>query len=186
MSEMMTLMEKTVFMGAVEMFGGIPTEALAQIAARSTEVQVGRGQTLFAEGDEDQGVFIVVEGLVELRKGDVVVRLLRDGSANGELFLRENESHQYTAVARDDSHVLNLGRTDVIDALLENPEFGLAVVQDLARRHHTLTERVIELEKQLESTAAGRSDSKREEIEPAAVGPDVPQRRGWWRRVTQR
>ena len=42
--------------------------------------------------------------------------------------------------------MLNLGRNDVFDALLEYPEFGVAMVQDLALRHHTLTERVIELE----------------------------------------
>ena len=108
-----------------------------------------RGETVFREGDDDQGVFIVIEGVVELRKGNAVVRVLRSGTVHGELFLQESGSHQYTAVAREDAHVLNLGRHDVFDALLEYPEFGVAMVQDLALRHHTLTERVIELEQQL-------------------------------------
>ena len=63
------------------------------------------------------------------------------------------ESHQYTAIAREDARVLNLGRNDVFDALLEYPEFGVAMVQDLALRHHKLTERVIELEQQLTSSS---------------------------------
>ena len=50
--------------------------------------------------------------------------------------------------------MLNLGRNDVFDAFLEYPEFGVAMVQDLALRHHKLTERVSELEKQLASPGA--------------------------------
>ena len=162
MAETLTLIEKTVCMKSSEVFGAIPTEPLAQLAARASEMHVDRGETVFREGDDDQGVFIVVEGVVELRKGDAVVRVLRSGTVHGELFLQESESHQYTAIAREDAHVLNLGRHDVFDALLEYPEFGVAMVQDLALRHHKLTERVIELEQQLASPAAQirRSDRR--------------------------
>ena len=175
MAETLTLIEKTVCMKSTEVFGAIPTEPLAQLAARANEVHVDRGETVFREGDDDQGVFIVVAGVVELRKGDAVVRVLRSGTVHGELFLQESESHQYTAVAREDAHVLNLGRHDVFDALLEYPEFGVAMVQDLALRHHKLTERVIELEQQLPSPAA-RSDERTEEgIERSAPAPKPTQ-----------
>jgi CRP-like cAMP-binding protein len=110
------------------------------------------------------------------------VRVLRSGSVHGELFLRESESHQYTAVVLEDSHVLNLGRSDVFDALLEYPEFGVAMVQDLALRHHQLTERVIELERQLSSPRAQAGErTDVEGIEPSAPAPKLPRRRGWWR-----
>lgn len=181
MNETMTLIEKTVFLKSVEVFGGIPTEALAQLASRSAESHLDAGQTLFLEGDEDQGVLIVVQGLVELRKGDAIIRLLKDGTAHGELFLRGNEPLQYTAIAREDTHLLTLGRSDVLDALVEYPEFGLAMVQDLALRHHRLTERVIELEKRLEQHGGSEGTSPQEAIEPPAATPQVPQRRGWWR-----
>ena len=182
MADTLTLIEKTVCMKSTEVFGAIPTEPLAQLAARANEVRFDRGDTVFREGEDDQGVFIVVDGVVELRKGDAVVRVLRSGSVHGELFLRESESHQYTAVALENSHVLNLERSDVFDALLEYPEFGVAMVQDLALRHHKLTERVIELEQQLASPAA-RSEERTEGegIERSAPSPKLPRRRGWWR-----
>ena len=169
-------------MKSSEVFGAIPTEALAQLAARTNEAHVDRGDTLFREGDSDQGVFLVVEGVIELRKGDAVVRVLQSGTVHGELFLQESQSHQYTAIAREDAHVLNLGRNDVFDALLEYPEFGVAVVQDLALRHHKLTERVIELEEQLASPVA-RSEERaaNEGIEHSARPQRLPKRRGWWR-----
>jgi CRP-like cAMP-binding protein len=180
--ETLTLIEKTMCMKSSEVFGAIPTEPLAQLAARANEMRVDRGETLFREGDDDQGVFLVVEGVVELSKGGAVVRVLRSGTVHGELFLQESGSHQYTAIAREDAHLLNLGRTDVFDALLEFPEVGVAMVQDLALRHHKLTERVIELEQQLASRAAHSNEStEKEGIERSAPAQKLPKRRGWWR-----
>jgi CRP/FNR family transcriptional regulator len=182
MAETLTLVEKTVCMKATEVFGAIPTEPLAQLAARANEMHFDRGETVFREGDDDQGVFIILDGVIELRKGDAVVRLLASGTVHGELFLQESEAHQYTAVAREDTHVLNLGRSDVFDALLEYPEFGVAMVQDLALRHHRLTERVIELEQRLAASGT-RSEvpGDSEGIERPAPAPQLPKRRGWWR-----
>ena len=182
MAETLTLIEKTVHMKSSDVFSAIPTEPLAQLAARANEVMLDRGETLFREGDDDQGVFIVIEGVVELRKGNAVVRVLQSGTVHGELFLQESGAHQYTVVAREDARVLNLGRNDVFDAFLEYPEFGIAIVQDLARRHHTLTERVSELEKQLALRGAPPAQSATEEItERPAQAPQLPKRRGWWR-----
>jgi len=182
MADTLTLIEKTVHMKSSDVFSAIPTEPLAQLAARASEVMLDRGQTLLHEGDDDLGVFIVIEGVVELRKGNDVVRVLQSGTVHGELFLQESGAHQYTVVAREDARVLNLGRNDVFDAFLEYPEFGIAIVQDLARRHHTLTERVSELEKQLALRGAPPSQSATEEItERPAQAPQLPKRRGWWR-----
>jgi CRP-like cAMP-binding protein len=182
MADTLTLIEKTVHMKSSDVFSAIPTEPLAQLAARANEVMLDRGETLFREGDDDQGVFIVIEGVVELRKGNAVVRVLQSGTVHGELFLQESGPHQYTAVAREDARVLNLGRNDVFDAFLEYPEFGIAMVQDLARRHHMLTERVSELEKQsaLPGAPTGQRISE-EVIERPAHAPQLPKRRGWWR-----
>jgi len=182
MADTLTIIEKTVHMKSSDVFSAIPTEPLAQLAARASEVMLDRGQTLFHEGDDDLGVFIVIEGVVELRKGNDVVRVLQSGTVHGELFLQESGAHEYTVVAREDARVLNLGRNDVFDAFLEYPEFGIAIVQDLARRHHTLTERVSELEKQLALRGAPPAQSATEEItERPAQAPQLPKRRGWWR-----
>jgi CRP-like cAMP-binding protein len=182
-ADTLTLIEKTVHLKSSVVFQAIPTEPLAQLAARANELQLDGGQIVFREGDDDQGVFIVIEGVIELRRGDVVVRVLTSGTVHGGLFLQESESHQYTAVAREDTRLLNLGRNDVFEALLEYPEFGMAMVQDLALRHHRLAERVMELEQQLASSPAARSADQNdvEGIEAPAPAPSLPKRRGWWR-----
>jgi CRP-like cAMP-binding protein len=182
MADTLTLIEKTVHMKSSDVFRAIPTEPLAQLAARANEVMLDRGETVFREGDDDQGVFLVIEGVVELRKGNAVLRVLQSGTVYGELFLQESGAHEYTAVAREDARVLKLGRNDVFDAFLEYPEFGIAMVQDLALRHHALTERVSELEKQLASPVA-RTGQRigGESVETQVPAPRLPKRRGWWR-----
>ncbi|HVQ13351.1 MAG TPA: Crp/Fnr family transcriptional regulator [Vicinamibacterales bacterium] len=182
MADTLTLIEKTIYMKSSDVFRAIPTEPLAQLAARANELMLDRGETLFREGDDDQGVFIVIEGVVELRKDNAVVRVLESGTVHGELFLQESGAHQYTAVAREDARVLNLGRNEVFDAFLEYPEFGIAMVQDLALRQHTLTQRVSELEKQLASSGARTGEqTSGENIERQAPAQRLPKRRGWWR-----
>ena len=183
----MTLIEKTAFLSTVEGLAGVPSEALAQLAARAVEIECERGRTVFHEGDEDRGTFIVVEGAVELRKATWVVRRLVVGQTHGELFLGENEAHQYTAVAVEDSHLLNLARIDVRDALLEHAEFGLAMVQDLSLRLHKLTERIIQLEGDARRDGAhSPAIGDGQPIEPAGAEGDAPRQRRWWRRRTAR
>ena len=91
MPETLTLIEKTVYMKSSDVFSAIPTEPLAQLAARASEVMLDRGETLFHEGDDDLGVVIVIEGVVELRKGNAVVHVLQSGTVHGELFLQESD-----------------------------------------------------------------------------------------------
>lgn len=178
MTDTMTLIEKTVFLKSVDVLSSVPTEALAQLAGRAKEVRCERGMPAYREGEEDTGTTIVVEGLLELRRNGVSIRHLRPGEAHGELFLAEGGAHEYEAVALEDSHLLNLRHSDVIDALLEYPEFGLAMVQDLARRHNVLTQRLMELSAELESCRPATPSGGTLENPPA---PSEPKRLGWWR-----
>jgi len=63
------------------------------------------------------------------------VWLFKEGAVHGELFLQGSEPQQYSAIASHDARVLKLGR-DVFHALYEHPEFAVAMVRDLAPRHH--------------------------------------------------
>lgn len=146
MEETLTLVEKTAFLKSVEVLSSIPTEALAQLAARAQEIRCEPGDVLFAEGEPNRGTFLVVEGLVELRKGAALVRMLRERMTFGEMFLDQDEPHQYTAVASQSSHVLNLQSQEVVEGMLDFPEFGVAMVRSLALRNHRLTQRVLEME----------------------------------------
>src|SRR5207244_4117293 len=101
----LTLIEKTVFLKTMPEAESIPTEALAEIAARAEEIHLDPGDVLYHEGDPDRGFFVVIDGSLELRKGRAMVRVVTSGMAIGELWRGVDEPHQYTLTATEQSHV---------------------------------------------------------------------------------
>jgi CRP-like cAMP-binding protein len=174
MKETLTLIEKTAFLKGVEALSTIPTEALAELAARAREVHLDAGDVVFREGDANRGTFIVIEGVVALRMASAIVRVAREGMAFGELFLAEGDAHQTTAEAVEHTHVLSITSEDIFDAMMDFPEFGVAVVRGQARHVNGLQSRIVELEGLLGRfhTALRRAglpapDAKEEERQPA-------------------
>jgi len=166
--ETLTLIEKTAFMKSIPVFSSIPTEALAGLAAHAHEMHCDAGEELSREGDANRGAFLVVDGLIQVRRGKAVVRVMSAGMAFGELWLREGEPHQYTLLAVEHTHVLNVSQEDVWDAVQEHPEFGVALVRSFALRIHELSGRILELERVIARLHLSLVEHG---IEP----PDVPQ-----------
>jgi CRP-like cAMP-binding protein len=146
MDETLSLIEKTAFLKSVPVLSSIPTEALAEVAARSQERHLEPGEVVFREGDANRGTFMVLEGMLQVKRGDAVVRVLTRDMAFGELWLGEGEPHRYTLVAVEHSHVLNVTSEDVFDTMIEYPEFGAGMVRAFALRIHELTNRILDLE----------------------------------------
>lgn len=146
MRETLTLIEKTAFLSQLPALAGVPTEALAQLGSQAQEIHYDAGAPLFAEGDPNTGVVLVVDGLVELRKGKSLVRMLGPGQTFGELFAKQGEGHVYTAVASLHTHVLKISLDNVFDAMLEYPEFAVGMVRGLATRNDELIQRLLALE----------------------------------------
>ena len=149
MEETLTLIEKTAFLKSTEMFANIPTEVVAQLAARGRELHYRSGEVIFREGDGNSGAFMVVEGLVEIRKGRALEGVRGSGLGFGELALGEGEAHTFTAVASEDTHLLNVSNEVFFDTMLDYPEVGVGMVKALGKRLGELAQRVHDLEGQI-------------------------------------
>jgi CRP-like cAMP-binding protein len=158
--ETLSLMEKVAFLKSIEMYSNVPTEALAQLAARGREYHFEAGDVIFREGDANRGAFLVVEGLVEIRKGRALDSIRTAAQGFGELGLKEGEPHHFTATAMQHTHVLNLSNEDMLDAMLDHAEVGVAMVRGLARRLSGLAQRVHDLEGQIAHLNATLSQAK--------------------------
>ena len=146
MEETLTLIEKTAFLKGLGMFANVPTEMLAQLAARARELHFDAGQVIFREGEANRGVYMVVEGLVELRKGRALDGVRGEGLGFGELALGEGEPHQSTAVAIDHTHALNVPNEAFFETMLDFPEVAVAMVRVLAAHVTELGQRIHDLE----------------------------------------
>ncbi len=154
MEETLTVIERTAFLKGTEMFASIPTETLAQLAARAHEQHYEAGATLFNEGDPNSGAFMVVEGLVEIRKGRALDGVRTPGEGFGELGLAEGEPHTFTAIATEPSLVLNVSNETLFDTMLDYPEVGIGMVRAIGKRVSELALRVHDLEGQIAHLAA--------------------------------
>jgi len=149
MPDMLTLIEKTAFLKSTELFTKIPTEVVAQLATRTRELHVEAGQPVFSEGDMNTGAWMVVEGLIEIRKGRVLDRLRGPGEGFGELGLGEGEPHHFSAVANQTSYLINVSNEMFFDGMLDYPEMAVAMVRIMSQRVTELVQRTHDLEGQI-------------------------------------
>ena len=146
MEETLTLLEKTAFLRGLDMFSGVPSEMLAQLAGRAQETRYEAGQVIFREGEANRGLSMVVEGLVEIRKGRALDRVCGPGMGFGELALAEGEPHQTTAVATLETHALTVSNEAFFETMLDFPEVAVAVVRVLAAHIADMAQRLHDLE----------------------------------------
>ena len=146
MEETLTVIEKTAFLKGTGM--------LAQLAARGRELHFDAGQTIFKEGDVNSGAFMVVEGMVEIRKGRAFDGIRMPGQGFGEISLAEGEPHTFTAVASEHTHLLNVSNEILFDTMLDYPEVGVGMVRSIGKRVSELALRVHDLEGQIAHLAS--------------------------------
>jgi CRP/FNR family cyclic AMP-dependent transcriptional regulator len=146
MEEMLTLIEKTAFLKGIELFAGVPSEMLAQLADRTQEMHFEAGQVIFREGEANRGLYMVVDGLVEVRKGRALESMRGPGTGFGELALAEGEPHQTTAVATLHTHALNVSNDAFFETMLDFPEVGVAMVRVLSTHIGEMAQRIHDLE----------------------------------------
>ena len=172
MEETLTVLERTAFLKSTEVFASIPTDALAQIAARGREIHFDAGQAIFREGEPNSGAYMVVDGLVELRTGRALEGVRGSAQGFGELALHEGEPHTFTAVAAQHTHVIVISNETFFDTVLDYPEIGVAMVRILAKRLSEAAQRVHGLEGQIAHLVA--TLRKAGIVPPQYVSGDYP------------
>lgn len=94
-----------------------------------------QGQTLFLEGEESQDLYILVEGELDVLKGEQVISILSDpGAVFGEMSFLVGDKRTATIRARSQGKALLVPRQDIGRFLQEFPELGQNMAQILAQR----------------------------------------------------
>ena len=122
----------------LDLFDDIPVEALNELAGRVQMVECGAYETIFSQGDEPDGFFVVRRGevVVEEELGDSVPpRVLRElgrGQGFGEMALIRRAPRTSTVRAARASEIFRID-TGTFDRLLAPhlrlPEYALSVQQ---------------------------------------------------------
>jgi CRP-like cAMP-binding protein len=117
-----------------------------RFADKGSLLRFGDGETIFAEGDPAQSVYIVVSGGVEIRKpGEpvaTVVAELGPGDVFGESALLADRPRSAQATAMGETELACYDRDTFLDAIRSDPDLAVRIISTLAERLHVATERL--------------------------------------------
>lgn len=103
---------------------------------------IAPGEVLFHAGDSGTEMFGVIEGAIELRRGDSVVVTVGPDETFGEMSLIDQSPRSLTAVASERSEVAVIDERVFLFLVHETPMFALQVMRSLADRLRQLNERL--------------------------------------------
>jgi CRP/FNR family cyclic AMP-dependent transcriptional regulator len=132
------------------LFTALDEAAALSLRANMDSVKIAKGSILFAEGDEGDHLYVIVEGKLKLgtSSGDGrenLLSILGPGEMFGELSLFDPGPRTSTATAVTDAKLLSLGQEKLIPWLAVNPNVSLQLLARLAQRLRRTNEAVGDL-----------------------------------------
>lgn len=112
-------------------------EELIRMAACKTSSIVKKGDVLFNEGENLNGVFCIKSGVCKVSKmsengRNQIISLIKKGNLLGERSLISEEVSNLKAIALEDMEVCFIPREEIIRDLERNPTFSMGVLKTMA------------------------------------------------------
>jgi len=134
----------------VEIFRGLSGDGLSRLAGEFRAMQLEAGRTLFEQGDEGDGVYLLLAGTltghsVSENGRDLVYASIPPGTLFGELAMLDDLPRSLTLTAASDSQLLHLSAPAFRALLLAEPRVTLNLAAELSRRNRRLNDQVFGL-----------------------------------------
>ncbi len=136
----------TAFLRSVPLFAGLSHQTLAALARAGRLRQVPKGKTLFSQSDAAEAFYAVRLGRVDILLSsldgrELVINEMRAGDCFGELALITGQPRSTGAVAREASEIVVIPREDFLAAMDAEPKLMHRLLETMARRLRTSSER---------------------------------------------
>jgi CRP-like cAMP-binding protein len=125
---------KLASLKAVPLFAGLKKADLAAVAQIADELDLPAGKTLIAEGDVGRQFFVLLEGIVVVRRKGRKLRELGAGDFFGEIALLSDRPTTATVTTLVPARVAVITRTNFGRLLRDSPSVQWSVVNALAER----------------------------------------------------
>jgi CRP-like cAMP-binding protein len=111
-------------------------------------VRLAPGDVLFRAGDPPDGMFVLLEGGLDILLGDKIVEQSTRGAILGEMALIDQSPRGATVVAREASSLARLDGMRFQRLISQNPFFAMHVMKVLADRIRHMDELLTESKRQ--------------------------------------
>jgi CRP-like cAMP-binding protein len=132
-------MKLTDQIAAIPLFQGLSRGEYEDLAMIVVDQVIPRGQTIFEEGDEGSGFYVVLSGRVKIFKlspdgKEQILHILTGGEPFGEVPVFAGEKFPAHAQAMEDSRVFFFPRPAFVDLVKKTPSLALNMLAVLSRR----------------------------------------------------
>jgi len=130
----MTHVDTILHLRSLDLFAGLTTRQLAELARVVAERTVESGVTIVREGEFDDQMYFIVDGQVRITKEGAPVSALGPGEFFGEISVFDGERRSASATSEGPVRLLRLDRQDLFEVMEEHPAIAIAICQTLSRR----------------------------------------------------
>ena len=139
--------KKREIIESTNLFKGLPKEQIDIILGMTVEKNFGRGETIFFEGDEAKGFYIVTGGQVKVFKmnplgKEHILHIFGAGEPIGEVPVFHNQPFPASAEALVKSSLLYFQRRDFVHLIKEQPSVSLNMLALLSMRLRQFAEQI--------------------------------------------
>ncbi|PID81514.1 hypothetical protein CSB20_02605 [bacterium DOLZORAL124_64_63] len=137
--QMLSPLEKALILQNVEIFKEVPTDQLATLGSIAREVAVEAGETVYRVHDRPDGMYLVMEGAVNLSNEDQVVYVAGPQDPFGLWELLDEQPRLLTAVAARESRLLAINGEEFHDLMADDVRIMKGLIRTVSRRLREMT-----------------------------------------------
>jgi CRP-like cAMP-binding protein len=121
------------------LFDGLDQEDLTRLAGIAREVNLSEGDTLFDQGDESDGLYVIVSGILRIYltaddSREATINLLEDGETIGEIALLDGLPRSAGAAALTNAKLIFIPREPFLSLLEESTKLARQIILTLCER----------------------------------------------------
>jgi CRP-like cAMP-binding protein len=128
----------------VSILRALPAGKLRSLAKWAEVTEFGRNRTIVRRGERGNGLFLILDGSVEVRRSGRRLARLGKGQFFGEMSLLDNLPRSADVVALSPSKLAVLSKLEFWGFAASEPTVVLSVLEEMSRRlraaNHLLTE----------------------------------------------
>ena len=131
---MLTIIEKVLLLQNIELLSSVTTEQLSFLAAIAQEASVESGKELYKENDPPDGLYVIVTGSVQMKRGGGQIDEMQAGGSFGVWALFDNAPRLTTAVTLEETRLLFVPRDDFYEVLSDHVDMVEGIFKHLVER----------------------------------------------------
>ena len=152
--EELTTLERAIRLHRVELFSDLGTEMLALVASIARQIEVQQGEKLVEEGGPIPALYTVLEGKIEMRRGDSVVYSISENETLGNWALFDPKPSVVSAIAATNASLLQIDREEFFELLADHSEVTRELFQALFKRVRSLLSPGIDRQEQASASSS--------------------------------